>query len=244
MARLGSVLGGILAELARAQVISDQLTRDLVEEYQDDTILSTLAVPRVTLGDVDITLRFTVEDIEEEPEGEVNVDDLRARLSKDTGEKVVLSTLSGFRFTKEEQAKVLAVFKEAGSRPLGVPTTAGLTNAVNGNLQRAVDAMVKPALEVFDKLPVELRRKIGNKDTFSLNIRRASTAHLETVIKNSKSTADAKAALGSRINVAVTRAALPDDPGQTQELRLTLRSGDLDLVVADFQGASDGDQEG
>lgn len=244
MARLGSVLGGILAELARAQVVSDQLTRDLVEEYQDDPILSTLAVPRVTLGDVDVTLRFTVEEIDEEPEAEVDIDDLRARLSKDTGEKVVLSTLARLQLPREEQAKVLAVFKETGNRPLGVPTSAGLTNALNGNSRRAVDAMVKPTLEVFDKLPADVRRKVGNKDTFSLNIRRASTAHLETVIKNSKSTANAKAALGSKINVAVTRDALPDDPGQTQELRLTLRSGDLDLVVADFQGAADGDQEG
>ena len=100
--------------------------------------------------------------------------------------------------------------------------------------------MVKPAFDAWEKLPAELRRKIGNKDVYSLNLTRSLTARLDTAIQNARSTADARAALGSRIHVAVTRDTLPDDPGKVQELRLTLHSGDLDLVVAQTQGGRDG----
>ena len=51
MARLGSVLGALIAELVQARAIADRLTRDLVEEYESDPVLAAMNVPRVTIGE-------------------------------------------------------------------------------------------------------------------------------------------------------------------------------------------------
>jgi hypothetical protein len=61
---LGIVLGGVLAEITRARAVADQLTRDLVEQYDRDPVLRSLSVPRVALDGVSLALRFRVGEVQ------------------------------------------------------------------------------------------------------------------------------------------------------------------------------------
>lgn len=67
MAKLGDVLGSILAEVSRARAVADSLTRDLAADYSNDPVLASLGVPRVALNEMTVTLRFVVDEVQEAP---------------------------------------------------------------------------------------------------------------------------------------------------------------------------------
>lgn len=60
MAKLSEVLGGLLRDVTQARVSADMLARDTWREYQRDPLLAQFPSPRLTLRDVNVTLRFAV----------------------------------------------------------------------------------------------------------------------------------------------------------------------------------------
>ncbi len=228
MAELGALLGGILAELARARQIADQLTRELVAEYEKDPVLASMSVPRVTMSEVNLTLRFTVDEVEAVPPAEPAPTMVREEWQPRLGEKL-LAVLGREVDLDPDERKTLAalVAKTSGAN---IPP-AVLKQAVQGKVGPAVDAVVKPVLASWNRLPVGLRKKLGNKGAFTRAVSRVVEQDLTQYLKRQRSKAFVEAALASRVKVAVQRNELPPEPSQQQEIQLTLSESDLEIVL-------------
>lgn len=228
MAELGALLGGILAELARARQIADQLTRELVAEYEKDPVLASMSVPRVTMSEVNLTLRFTVDEVEAVPPAEPAPTVVREEWQPRLGEKL-LAVLGREVDLDPDERKTLAalVAKTSGAN---IPP-AVLKQAVQGKIEPAVNAVVKPVLAGWNRLPAGLRKKLGNKGAFTRAVSRVVEQDLTQYLKRQRSKAFVEAALASRVKVAVQRNELPPEPSQQQEIQLTLSESDLEIVL-------------
>ena len=227
MARLGAVVGGILAELAQARVIADRLTRELVPEYEGDPILAGMSVPRVTLGEATVTLRFTVDDLEEVQPELPNAAAQSARWHAVAAARLFPKTLERLGVTGDERKKVLdlVAVDQVGARAMSA--------AMRGDIREAITATTEGALETWTDLPVELRRHLGGKVAFRKELQATAAAQLKEFLDAEASQALLRSVLASKLDVGVRTADLPAEPERIQEIQLKLTGEDFDLVLKD-----------
>jgi hypothetical protein len=227
MARLGSVLGGILAELSRARLVADSLTRDLVSEYESDPVLASFSVPRVVIGDATIALRFIVQDLEEAAPAPPDAGAVGAEWSGHAAAAAVPSALTRLGLSDADRQAVLA----AVERQTGRPTAAEVREALAGRPQRAARTTAEPLLQAWTAIPPAVRSRLGTKATFRRRLGEALAEELATFVERKSARELVAAALASTLDIAIRREDLPADSAQLQEIRLTLRAEDLDLIT-------------
>jgi hypothetical protein len=231
MARLGSVLGAILAELTRARFVADELTRDLVSEYRKDSILSSMSVPRIVLDEAALTLRFGVSDVQEAPQPALDAGSVRDAWVPHAVSMVLPRVLDRLGVAPDEHAAIIDTFTETAGRPLGVPPLTEVRRAIAGERLGMAIATAKPVLDTWSALPSRIRTTLGTKTTFRRELERNLREELDVFIERQHEAALVKAALASRLDVAVSAQDLPQDPGLVQEFRITVRGQDLELLL-------------
>lgn len=251
MARLGSVVGGILAELTRARVVADTLTRDLAAEYADDPLLASLAVPRLTLGEANLTIRFTVADLQEAAVQPVDPKTVSDGWKRQLAETVLPGLLTRRQLTEGEQAVVLGAlegerrapravaFEEAELATAAAPRVvsarfrvADVRKAIAGERAALVESSTGQVLDRWNSIPAELRTKLGGKTEFAGELAARTDSALAAFVDRHAALAQVQAALRSTVDISVKTADLPADPEKVQELRLVLRGDDLDTIVS------------
>jgi hypothetical protein len=250
MARLGSVVGGILAELTRARVVADTLTRDLAAEYADDPLLSSLAVPRLTLGEANLTIRFTVADLQEAEVQPVDPKTVSDGWKRELAENVLPNVLARRQLTEGERAVVLSALES--DRPAAPPAAAepaelvaaparavsarfrvaDVRKAIGGERATLAESSTNQVLDRWNSIPSELRTKLGGKSEFASQLAATTNTALASFLDRQAALAQVQAALRSTVDVSVKTADLPADPEKVQELHLVLRGDDLDTVVS------------
>lgn len=238
MARLASVVGGVLLEMTRARVIADTLARDLVAEYESDPILANLAVPRLAIKEATVTLRFVVSGVEEVAPAPID-----PKAVQDNWPGRFAATLSSVMLRQLEPAEAEAALllfatpREAvRSRArvtgrLGTVTADTVKQALSGNGQAMVVASVTPVTERWNELPATTRRKLGSAAVFNQQLQEATEAALTAELNRVQELTEVRAALRSKLQVALAPGDLP--PGATMhQVELTLRSEDIDLILA------------
>lgn len=100
MPRLGEVLGALLTDVVRARLAADELTAQALSAYRADPVLSALSVPRVTVSDMTIRLRYITSSVQTPEPRPVDA----ARAGRTWNEllrtKTLPSVLSGDQLTK------------------------------------------------------------------------------------------------------------------------------------------------
>jgi hypothetical protein len=237
MARLGAVLGSILAEFARARLISDQLSKNLVAEYRADPILASMSVPRVVVDEAALTLRFSVSEIEEIPEATLRPDDVRAGWLRHVSTSVLTRVVDESDIPADARAAALAALSESMSSRNR--TTLGISDvrrAIAGDVRPTVAATTRTLVDAWDKLPASARRSLRTKTNLRLRLERELQVELPKVMARQREFELVRAALASRIEVALRTDDLPQDPGLVQEFRITIRGQDVELLL---EGSSD-----
>lgn len=231
MARLGSVLGAILAELTRARLVADELTKDLVSEYRDDPVLASMTVPRVVLDEVALTLRFGVSDLEEAPGLAPDAESVRAEWVGHAGSTVLPRVLDRLGVPAAERSTVIDAIADAAGKPVGSPPLIDVRRAIAGERKKMAQASAQPLVDAWSALPTGVRSTLGAKTAFRRELEQIMRRELDLFIDRQFEMNLVKVALASRIDVAVIAQELPQDPNLVQELRITVRGEDLDLVV-------------
>src|SRR6266508_25779 len=231
MARLGSVLGAILAELTRARVVADELTRDLVSEYREDSILSSMTVPRVVVDEAALTLRFGVSDIQETPQPAPDAGSVRDAWVPHAVATVLPRVLDRLGVPRDEHAAVIETFAETAGRPLGVPPLTQVRRAIAGERLGMATATAKPVIDAWSALPSGIPTTLGPKTAFRRELAQNLREELDVFLERQHEAAFVRAALASRLDVAVRAEDLPQDPGLVQEFRITVRGQDLELFL-------------
>ncbi|MEW6646704.1 MAG: hypothetical protein AB1450_05860 [Pseudomonadota bacterium] len=226
MARLGSVVGGVLKELAQARAIADRHSRELVGEYERDPVLSAFSVPRVTLGEVNLTLRFTINDLEEESPAAPDYARLAADWQRLANGVLVKKTVARLGIPAELAGKAVNGLR---SRPA---VSDDLTAAIAAPGRRAAQLSAEELLEGWAALPGELRQALGNKQEFRRELLATAEAELASFLADQARLTDLRSALASKIDVGIRTADLPSEPQHIHEMTLTVRGEDIDMVLA------------
>jgi hypothetical protein len=228
VARLGSVLGGILAELSRARLVADGLTRELVSEYESDPVLSSFSVPRVVIGEATLALRFTVQDLEEAAPPPLDAGTIRGDWARHAAATGVPSALARLGLSEADREAVLAAVDSPAARP----RVAEVREALAGRPETAAAATAEPLLRAWAEIPADVRKRLGTKATFRRRLGEALAEDLTAFVDRESARGLVQAALASKLDIAIRREELPADPAQLQEIRLTLRGEDLDVITA------------
>lgn len=233
MARLGAVLGGVLAEITRARVISDRLTRDLVANYEEDPILASLSVPRVTIGGAEIVLRFTVSDFEEQPTADLDASQVRDGWLAHVEDHVLPSVLAEVGLDEKARSEVVRAIDSEAPNLLGRPRVADIRAALKKDAAPAATATAKPLLDNWTAIPRSVRDKMGTKTTFRRTLNDRLESELSGFVQRAVAEETIKAALASRMEVAISHTQLSTEQPETfQEVRLSISSQDLDTLLA------------
>lgn len=233
MPRLGDVLGSVLAEAARGRVAADSLTRDLVAVYRDDPVLSLMSVPRVTVKQMQVTLRFAVEDFDEGPQQYVQPvvgEGDKAAWERTLAERVLprLLEAQGPTLSGEEMRRV----RDAAGAEAPSVATDRLVAAATGDPQALVDESVEAVVARIRSVPTALRRRLGTLAQVREQIRPEIAVEVETFLAGYRRKEDIRRILGSRLDVAVRGGDLSAvAPEVVQEVTVTLEMSDLDTIL-------------
>ena len=232
MARLGSVLGAILAELDRARVAADTLTRDLVNEYRADPILASMSVPRLQLDQAELTLRFSVNDLQETEPAMPAVNVAAEGLTRHARAKIMPGYLEHLGLHGSERDEILAITDDAM-----LVGTAAIKTALTGDVTTAARETAQSVGQVWDRIPRELRTRIGSKASFVRGLEARLNVEVPTYLGRLSEGALIKAALASTIDVGIRSADLAATPEHLHELKLTLRGEDVTVVLRSVEGS-------
>lgn len=229
MATLDEVLGALLTSVTRARLSSDLLTLSLQGSYSDEPVLRRLPAPRAVVHEVDLTLRFVVNDLV----GDVSDDEKEAAMTDAWLREVRRLT------------PVLLLPSETNAESLG-PTLAQVYDGVAKTAPQLniADALAHPSRRAYTigettRLLLELRataiRKLPSLATTmrpEAEVRAASPTSLSQLFlakaSEIRAAAVAKTSLAYRAEVSIAGDELARaEPSQTHELRLKIRSDDL-----------------
>lgn len=235
MARLGSVLGGMLAELARARAIADELSREFVSIYREDPILSSMSVPRVVVDEAALTLRFSVSDLEELPEEPPEAEAIREGWVRVAAPAVLPRVVARLGVPPAERPAAVEALVEASGTPAGSPRLAEVRKALAGDREGAVAATARPLLSAWESVPSPVRSSLGTKAAFQRELELQLSQELEAFVDRRWELEKIRAALNSRIDVAIRPDELPADPGLVQEFRITVRGDDVEVLLKESE---------
>ena len=102
MPKLSEIVGGLMRDLARSHVMADAQTREVFESYKKDPVLTHFPVPRVTITQATVKLKFSIKDHTPSTIG-VDPKEYQDLLAKSIRERVVPQFLQSIgRFDNKE----------------------------------------------------------------------------------------------------------------------------------------------
>jgi hypothetical protein len=237
MPRLGSVLGAILAEVARARLVADHLSRDLVDDYRADPILASMSVPRVLVDQAVLTVRFSVSEMVEAEVATPAEASAALGWARHLASAVIPAVLDRHGLGDAERRATLARLVGSRDAPsIEIPPTV-MRDALAGDFVGSSRATTDALLQTWASLPREVRVKLGGKAAFRRELEGRLAREVASFVSRVREVELVKAALASRIDVGIRPDDLPTQSERIQELTLTLRGEDLSLIVE-----SDGEQ--
>jgi hypothetical protein len=204
----------------------------MVDEYRGDPILSSMSVPRVVIDEAAVTLRFAVSDVAEEPVVPVSPEAIRADWLRHVGSSVIRRFVEKSELDQDMRETALSALSQpalsASASSVGVKE---MDRAVAGDPKAAASATARNVMAGWDALPTPVQRALGGKAKTRRRIERDLREELPTFIGRQREIELVRAALASRIEIALKREDLPSDPAALQEFRITLRGQDVDVLL-------------
>lgn len=236
MAQLGSVLGAILADLMRARLVADELSRELADEYQSDPTMASMSVPRVVVEEAALTLRFAVTDLEQVAAAEPDEKKVRAAWIHHAAPKVVPKTLARLGVPAEGRSEAVDAIEKAAGETVGEPTALDVRKAIRGDAGPLVAKTAEPAVESWRKLPADVRAELGGKAAFRRELEQSIRDDFGTFVERQRELELVRASLASRIEVGIRPEELAEQPELVQEFRITARGADMDVLLNELEG--------
>jgi len=134
-----------------------------------------------------------------------------------------------------EEDERLAILEAFGGGERNLPSVRlpirEVRSALTGDEMILAEATTVKALERFDTLTPAIKRKLGGKTSFQRALADASRVSLEAFMKDRIRSDLIKAALASKLQVAIEAGSLANRPDEVQEIKLIIRGEDLSSIV-------------
>lgn len=229
MPRLTDVLGALLADVLRARAAADELTADLIRTYQDDPLLASFSVPRVSVSGLTARVRFLVTDVEQGERPPLDVD----RFGRDWNVRVSRRVLGqiALRSSEDRRAAIARLQDVLAAEPVALDVRT-LELALRENHAPLFDLTVSSVIERFRSLSADAQRRIGDPGRFREELASLLNAEIAAFVEEVERRVAAQQALRSRIEVEVRSDELTARPIQAvQEIEVTLTQDDIEEIV-------------
>jgi hypothetical protein len=230
--RLGEVLGGLLTDVVRARLAADALTADALDAYRADRVLASMSVPRVTVSDMTVRLRFLVSDVTVPEPRPVDLGRAQDGWNVVVRERVVPQLLRG-RVGDEALREDVQRLREAiETEPIVVDPDL-LGRAVNGDLDPLADVTAAALLDRVRALSTAARRRLGTIAQLREELQRGVRRELALFIERLRQSQAVEQSLGSRLQVEVVSDLLQQAPAESlQQLEVTVSIADVEELLA------------
>jgi hypothetical protein len=231
MPKLSEIVGGLMRDLARSHVVADAQTRDVFESYKKDPVLTHFPVPRVTITQATMKLKFAIKEHAPPPAG-VDPKEYQDLVGKSIRERVVPEFLAtiGRLDNKEVTTRYRERVDKAGLHTRIAPETIvseerlpQLEKDMAALLLEQVRALPKsiqkqmPAGEALEKaLQQAVAREAQEVQQAALTLKRA-TETAQNDIDVSVRAEDLKALGDAQVNELVLTVGLEDVEGDAPE---------------------------
>jgi hypothetical protein len=228
MARLNEILGGILKDVTVARLTADLQAKDLYAAYQEHPLLARMPVPRVTVREVSLRLRFAIAENAEPDYTKVDLSgltrDWTTRLQRDILPRV-FQAAAGKALDPKVAARLAA---EIG----GTAKSLSLAKALSGDTDALVSASARQVAATRERLPVEDRRGLPGATALRAAAVAQVQREVEAFLPVARRQLAATAAAEMDLQVLVRKADLAEvDESRMQEVTLTLASDDIQLAA-------------
>jgi hypothetical protein len=231
---LGEVLSGVLAEVVRGRLAADFLTAQLVETYRKDPALSMLSVPRVTINEMSVKLRFAVTALETPPVMATTTAGGATEAWRDVLQERVLNRVATSRL-EEVPPEMRAEIETRLAEEPPVVDYERVRSALTGEPKGLVEDSVAGVVARFQAVPTRLRRRLGTLTDIRAEVEREVQTELASFIDQAREIEDARLAYRSRLQIEVASDDLQARPTEViQEVTLTLSMADVETALSEI----------
>ncbi|MBI5895367.1 MAG: hypothetical protein HZB24_04930 [Desulfobacterales bacterium] len=220
MAKLSDIVGGLLRDLSQSHAVADSHTRQILETYKKDPVLAQFPVPRLTIRQATLRLKFLVKDQSAPPEDD-DPEEYRAIWAKALQERIMPRVLE--KLDKLDNKAVVATLAGRLSQP-EVERAVTFTRLLDGT-QRA--ALQKETVELlareFRALPKSVQRYLPKEDQILKVATEVVALEIPEIQRAAKKLQEVRGAALARIDVTVNAEDLRQAPeSQVSEIELTV----------------------
>jgi hypothetical protein len=226
VAKLREVLGGILRDLTESRIVADLAAAEHFDLYQKDPILAHFPVPRMTVKDLTVRLRFAVAGHETKPVT-VDLDTVLNRLWRTELAERVLPAVLGTLVRRPLAAERAAALTDALLAPLA-RTRFGLGDMSAQGLNRAAEVTVARMIAAVGTLPEDARKTLAPERTLRAALSRAVKEHLDAIGPRLRQLSAAHETAQLDLEILVKRADLAGvEETAVQEVTISITTEDV-----------------
>jgi hypothetical protein len=230
--RLGEVLGGLLTDVVRARLAADALTADALDAYRADRVLASMSVPRVTVSDMTVRLRFLVSDVTVPETRPVDLGRAQDRWNVVMRERVIPQLLRGREGDEALREDVQRLREALETEPIVVDPDL-LSRAANDDVDPLADVTAAALLDRVRALSTAARRRLGTIAQLREELQRGVRPELALFIERLRQAQAVEQSLGSRLQVEVVSDLLQHTPAESlQQLEVTVSIADVEELLA------------
>ena len=222
MAKFSEIIGGIAKDLVQVQVSSDLSSMDILSHYKGNEILKNLDIPRFTISDINLKLKFAISEEAVLEQTESSVDYVKTEwlsiLSKEVTDDVIAS---GHNLFVGEKKMIREEFIKATSAPS--KPDLDIRNALDKKANTTVRKSTNFLMSVHNKLPAATKRKLPTVTSLKEIVSGKVDAVYNSRMPILRKVASSKAALERDLEIVVEKAALENiNEEQIHEISLNL----------------------
>jgi hypothetical protein len=226
MPKLSEIVGGVMRDLARSHVVADAQTRQVFESYQKDPVLAHFPVPRVTIKQATIKLKFSVKD-HAPPTTGIDPKEYQDLLAKSIRERIVPTFLDlvGKLDNKEVTAQVKTRIEKAGLQTR-IPPTQIVDLQQGDQLEKDVRDLLLEQVRAF---PRTVARHMPSGVTLDAAVQKAVAAEVREVQQAAVTLKQTVESAQNDLDVSVRAEELKAlGDGQISEIEFTLGLEDVE----------------
>lgn len=189
MAKFSEIIGGIAKDLIELQVTSDSISLEVLENYKSQEILKHIDVPRYTVGNVKLSLKFAISSCN----SDALTDKFNAYLQKELVQSVekdlVSSIINSYPNLSANDRKLIAKeFDRLSSKADGMTYFSQKVKVVDP--KGIADISTQYLNDIYRELTSETQKKLGSLQEFkkvsSLQVAEMLSTKLSDLIKSAK----------------------------------------------------------
>jgi hypothetical protein len=220
VAKLSDIVGGLLRDLSQSHAVADSHTRQILETYRKDPVLAQFPVPRITIRQATLRLKFLVKD-QAPPPPDDDPEEYRAIWAKTLREQIMPRVLD--KLDKLDNKAVVAALADRLSQP-EVEAAVNFSRLLDETQRAALqDETVSLLVGQFRALPKSVKRYLPQEEQILKVAAEVVATEIPDIQRAAKKLQEVRGAALSKIDVTVNAEDLRQAPeSQISEIELTV----------------------